>query len=781
MKIMTIKQIAMANTVLEALQISLTRAGRFDSGDMVAPAAILWPDTDGEWQPVVNKLKATMSHILTLGEYKPEIKQGPAIWLKCIIDRSIIDGTIGDKYIPIIYMPHVSRQTLRNIEECPDTLKPLVELQFRGTVWMQKNGKDWTIEAFLVSDEGGLGLDVAQDKQTHISLLGALPQLAVTPLARLREKRIDAEDLDKLMVEDTPRDLLQWMSDPREMKELWHAIRWKAFCSRCSAEYGFNPEKDGVLIAGEKLGRRNDAWKTVWQRYAESPDLYSGIPDLLQRAKPAELLFVKETWPDENSEEEKSLRNDLVKLRSMDPSAAREEIEKLETRHGERRDWVWSRLGYSSLAEALKHLVAVAKDTAHVPAIGSIEEAASLYTGELHFVDKSALKAISSVKSTEDKSAVAAVLSSFYTPWLDDCARAFQNVINKSADLTLVSSNVQAEPGTCIVFIDALRYDLAAMLISELEDKSINTKKGWRLSALPSVTATAKPAVSPIADKISGTGSLGTFAPSVKGKNVELTTDRFQKLLEESDIQYFTMAGIEPPASLEKTGWVEVGEFDRLGHSLQSRLAFHLDEQIEILVERIRSLFELGWKKIRLVTDHGWLLVAGGLPSLSIPKYLTESRWARCAWLKDSAHSEMPTARWHWNQQEHFAYAPGIHCFKAGIEYAHGGISLQECILPDFDLVSTAVQPVSARILDVQWLSMRCRVYAEKSSSPIKAVLRTKTGDPTSNICEPKDLDNEGKVGLLVEDDGFEGASATVVLLDRQGNVLFKYPTVVGG
>jgi hypothetical protein len=49
-------------------------------------------------------------------------------------------------------MPHVSRQTLRAVEECPDALKPLVELQYRGVVWTQKNGKDWTLEAFLVSE-----------------------------------------------------------------------------------------------------------------------------------------------------------------------------------------------------------------------------------------------------------------------------------------------------------------------------------------------------------------------------------------------------------------------------------------------------------------------------------------------------------------------------------------------------------------------------------------------------------------------------------------------------
>jgi hypothetical protein len=105
-----------------------------------------------------------MPELFTLGEYEPEKRIGPAIWLRCAIERSLPDVDLPGNIIPVIYMPNVSRQTLRAVEECPDTLKPLVELQYRGTVWRQRNGRDWTVEAFLVSKDGGLGLDVAKDR-----------------------------------------------------------------------------------------------------------------------------------------------------------------------------------------------------------------------------------------------------------------------------------------------------------------------------------------------------------------------------------------------------------------------------------------------------------------------------------------------------------------------------------------------------------------------------------------------------------------------------------------
>ena len=142
-----------------------------------------------------------MPELLSLGEYKPDEKTGPAIWLRCVIERSLPDIDLPEDAIPIIYMPNVSRQTLRTVEECPDSLKPLVELQYRGAVWTQRNGRDWTVEAFLVSEDGGLGMDVSKDRHTGMRF-GALAQLAVTPLTRLTGKCLEAEDFDKLMVED---------------------------------------------------------------------------------------------------------------------------------------------------------------------------------------------------------------------------------------------------------------------------------------------------------------------------------------------------------------------------------------------------------------------------------------------------------------------------------------------------------------------------------------------------------------------------------------------------
>ena len=71
-----------------------------------------------------------------------------------------------EKFIPILYLPGVSRQELRAVAECPPVLMPLAELQYRGAIWSQVNHKDWTVLAFLQSADGGLSLDVARNTAT---------------------------------------------------------------------------------------------------------------------------------------------------------------------------------------------------------------------------------------------------------------------------------------------------------------------------------------------------------------------------------------------------------------------------------------------------------------------------------------------------------------------------------------------------------------------------------------------------------------------------------------
>ena len=350
------------NTVIEALVRSLEAAEKFNSNDVVQPCAVLWTDHDTQWQPLIPQLRRLLPQLLTFGDYESDHRIGPAIWLRSVVDQALPDVELPEGTTPIVYLPGVSRQELRAVQECSDRLKPLVELQYRGVCWTQKNGKDWTVAAFLVSGEGGLGLDVAHDASTRQAMLGALAELATTPVDRLRGKHLEAEDFDKLFSDDPVKDLLRWLSDPEVVKSGWDGGRWAAFRSRCKADFKFDPEKDGELIGAELLGKRQAAWATAWERFTESPVLYCGVPELLRKAQPAGLFEdVSPSWPQNNEKAEKELRQALLGLDNSTPVKAREQLLGLEKQHGTRREWVWAKLGQAPLAEALGHIACLAE------------------------------------------------------------------------------------------------------------------------------------------------------------------------------------------------------------------------------------------------------------------------------------------------------------------------------------------------------------------------------------------------------------------------------------
>ncbi len=769
-------------TLLEALCISLRAASRHASSE-VPPAAILWTDPDKQWKSIIPQLGLMLPELVVYGGYAPEQMQGPAIWIRCAIERMLPEVNIPAEYTPIIYLPEVSRQTLRAAEDCPWLLQPLVELQYRGTVWCQRNGRDWTVEAFLVSEDGGLELDVAKDQQTNRAMLGSLTQLAVTPVSRLRDKHLEAEDFDKLMIEDTPRELLSWLSDSRGLREKWDESHWEAFCARCKSEYGFDP-MDGELEGGEKLGLHEGSWVGVWERFAESPRLYPGIPELLKRAKPiSKILFNKESWPDENDHAEIELRSQLSAFGKLSPDEARSKIASLEKEHGIRRSWVWAKMGLSPLADSLQCLSALARYTENVIGGESPKAMADRYVSEGYMADDAVVRAMAYVKSVEDTNAVSTAVRSLYLDWLDETASHFQDLV-KAAPLTV--SEPQREPvsagsGDCVLFFDAFRFDISKRFIGLAEERGLRVKQNWRWAAIPTVTPTAKPAITPVAEQLIGNELTEDFHPQIKGTGQTSSSRMLTKLTAEEGYQTLEASDLGLPGP-EERGWSETGEFDKLGHSLESKLCGQVEEQLELLVQRVQNLLDAGWRRIRIVTDHGWLLMPGGLPSVNLPNYLTESRWSRCASVKKTAKVDVPVFSWFWNQGEYVASAPGAAAFSKGHEYSHGGVSLQECVIPDLIIWrEESMEWAAISIKEVSWAGLRCRITVGPPGLALFADIREKVNDPTTTITSHKKLDDSGRVSLLVKDERQEGKTVSIVIIDASGNVILKQPTTVGG
>jgi hypothetical protein len=196
----------------------------------------------------------------------------------------------------------------------------------------------------------------------------------------------------------------------------------------------------------------------------------------------------------------------------------------------------------------------------------------------------------------------------------------------------------------------------------------------------------------------------------------------------------------------------------------------------------VQELRDAGWRRVRIVTDHGWLLVPGGLPKTELPKHQAETRWGRCAVLKDTAHGTPLTFGWDWCKDVQVAYAPGVSSFIAGADYAHGGLSLQECLVPVLDLV--VVAPAAAAqvtIKSVTWKGLRCVVEVDSSATGLAIDVRTKPALATTSLAASAKPLEAGKASIAVADPDNHGIAAIVVVLAEDGQVLQKQATTVGG
>lgn len=674
--------------VREVIARALREAAKYNAESSTRPAAVFWPDPERAWESVISILQEVVP-ILVLGAYDAAKAQGPAIWIRAALSAPnslefpshLAERNDANPWV--IYLPGHGRSSLSDVTNLDSAVSPLLEVALRSNWWPSAQGQAaWTPHAFLGS-KNGAGLDIAGDAKTKSALASVLGLLLAEDVDGLRGMgRLDASRLHSLVMTDSVRTLLEWLNDPDSTRGSLEAVQWKAFVETCCSTYGFNPAKDGALTAAGRLGTREGAWGEVWARFADNPRRYPNVPAALDKARPANDLFGgsdphPDSWPSWNQEQEDELRKSLASLGAQnDLEQARIAVDQLATAHVRREESVWGELGRTPLARAtgfLAELATLAK--ANAPA-GDIKSQATWYAVEGHKVDDLALRAISSATAGSDRDAVCKALKEIYDPWLDGVARTFQDaaVLSYAGEVGL-----SVAAGTCVVYVDALRFDLAQRLAKRLA--TLNISISSRLAAFPTVTPTGQPAVAPVVTRF---GAGPAFdAADAKGRSVKGQV--FRSALLDAGVQYLDWKGSEV-GDVNGIGWTQTNMIDALGHDHGHTLADMLDQQLDLVAERIRYLLGSGWRRVVVVTDHGFVMPASAALKVNLPLAVTEgdaARKPRVARLKaGAARPDFPVVPWTWDSTVEMVSAPGAAAFESGTIYDHGGLSPQECVIP---------------------------------------------------------------------------------------------------
>lgn len=776
--------------VIDRLQNAVRGAAAHNPEVQVKPACILWPDPDRQWEAVVPQLQDALPEMVVLGAYAPDRRTGPAIWLRCAIAGTLdgIDFPVG--LVPILYLPGVARTDLRAVNECPDALKPLAELQYRGTIWSQVSAKDWTVLAFLKSAQGGIGLEVTADSDTRAAMITALNEVLEQDVTSLAGKRLDRDFFNGLLTSgDLTRDVLTWIDQGDAYADRIGSAAWGAFSNICASQLGIDPRTAGVLTCAEKLASREGQWIAVWERFCEAPQRYPNIPDTLRKCQmpPFDLLSdisTKGAWPQWNDAEEDALLQKLLALGTSTDAQARSAVIELEKAHSARRTLVWAEMGQAPLAKSLEHIAKMAEVTRQSLAGGTMDDVESGYSKEGWKADDAMLSALQEVNTDANAASVIAAIRSIYMTWAETSARYVQKLVESGG---YPGGSISSKPKTnradaeCILFVDGLRFDLGKRLAAKLESAGLEVIETPAWSALPSVTSTAKPAVSPVLHEIAGRDQSEEFDPSVAASGQSLRGgNHLKKLMTDAGYQVLTRSEVGDPSGI---AWTELGDIDHEGHERGWKLARHLDVLIAEVKNRIAQLLEAGWKSVRVVTDHGWLLMPGGLPKTELPSALSVNKWGRCAAIKPGAKTDVPLFPWFWNSSHHFALANGIGCFRLGQEYTHGGLSLQECLTLHLQVKpSSSIPETTMEVSDVVWKGLRCTAVLGVPNETLTLDIRQRPADPGSSVVvRPKFFAASGSASVVVDNEDLKGTEATLVIINEMGATVCQITINIGG
>ena len=316
-------------TVFDALLASVQKAADYNRDDMVPPAAVLWPDEKREWERLVPRLAgrvAALPHPRPLRQGEPHrpgdlaaVRAGRA---RC--PTSPIAGRGRADHLPAWRQP-LDPAGHRGV---PGRVEAARRAAVPGRVLVAgERARTGPSPPSSRPTSGGLDLTIARDQATATSIRRAVEtagrRAGRRPAGQVGRRRTEQPVLRRAGQSTTSvDDLLRWLSDPKGTQgPLGGVDRWETLCSRCPADYGFDPARDGELVGAEKLGlHEKAAWKTAWKRFAAAPARYPGLVELLRQAKPQPKRGRPvrrrrvESWPQDNEAEEADLRQALLDL-----------------------------------------------------------------------------------------------------------------------------------------------------------------------------------------------------------------------------------------------------------------------------------------------------------------------------------------------------------------------------------------------------------------------------------------------------------------------------------
>jgi len=601
---------------------------------------------------------------------------------------------------------------------------------------------------------------------------------------------LTAEDFLRLVEPDEVRVLLEWIADPATARAARTPEAWESVRNLVKSTFKIDMDGKGARqTAVTNLAKGEGAWRQALARVDDAPEQHRAVCEELRQEEHRQekqlalpgLSDPKPGTSNANQTQEQSLATELERAADLPHAEAIARVQALEDAHRSRRQSRWAKLGEAPLAQALEPLARLATEVATSLAGSDVPGLAQAYADKGFEVDAALIDALAA--AGPHAILVGKIARALYLPWVGPLATRFRTAL-EAGGAVAEAKPIEVAPGTCVLFVDGLRMDVGRRLLDRLSGAE-SVGFDWRLGPIPTVTASAKPLVTPVADAIRGGGRVDMFLPLEIGSGKPADTACLVAAMRARGVDVMDKGEIRGPSSAQAIGWSECGNLDKDGHAMGDRLAAQVQTEVEAIAHRVEALRRAGWPRVRVVTDHGWLIVPAGLPKASIPSSTLEATaWSRVARLADGAAPEAQTLPWAFDPDVRIAVPPGAHAFRAGEPYAHGGVSLQECVVPDIVVGDApgAAPPAGApvRIASLVWRRYRLTVTLSDEAPDHEVEVRLQARDASTRVVAERVGAEGERVDLRVDPDLDEETAVVVVLLDAHGSVVDQRDTAIG-
>lgn len=288
------------------------------------------------------------------------------------------------------------------------------------------------------------------------------------------------------------------------------------------------------------------------------------------------------------------------------------------------------------------------------------------------------------------------------------------NVVPQTDLFKLVVAPALEEDKVGLILVDAFRFEMAREFVNGYA-QDLGTELAPAIATAPSITAVGMSALLPGAERSFELVALkdGKLGVTISGTTFRNKNDRIKHLVKIVgdacvSVDLSDLAPLKKKAlrtKLNDARLIVVSASDEIDGlwEMNPALARQMHEDVFNQLRRgIRSLFSVGVRKIIITSDHGFLIGAQLIPAETFDAPGGETvELKRRVWVGKGGTTipgclRTPVGALGLGGDLELVTPYGLACFKVpggSTEYFHGGLSLQELVIPVLTISSGKLQP----------------------------------------------------------------------------------------